>query len=351
MKVFIKRLYIFLFVFISVVTITLTSACAKTDIPVNNTEESQSTNDSNDSSSNNGNSDNNANKNPENNTENNIENNSQNNEGSDRSPDDINNPNDNNEEKPTENKEIFVTEINIGQDFYNFNIYVGDDVELSGFDATIYFSDNSTQVVKLSEIYDGKLDTSTSGTKDFTVSYMGETFVKHYVVKDIYIISAKVNKNDIVVYYGEDDCLDEVEFEVTYSNGNKETFGLKDANIEIEWSGEFDTQAKANVTFGGFEFSFDCTVTMRKIKENYVYALVDEDEIFTESDNVLITTEEDKTVAKILHESDGVPVVDLSVQVTLQSDGKYVSVKFSHGGKLIQVELYAYKDKVVVKKK
>ena len=234
----------------------------------------------------------------------------------------------------------------IEDEFYETDIFVGDEINLQNFDVTIVFEDKTTKTFKLGDVYRNKLDTSSVGKKTFTITYLDEDFVINYEVKEVYAVSGRVKQDNIVVYYGEDDCLDDVPFNILYSNGKEETLNLSVAEVEIKWSGEFGDESFATACYAGIEFSFSCRVVLREIKDNHVYELIDETGLFAEQRYIMIAGGS----ATIFHEDNEHFISDLNTDVTYVGSGKYQSTIIA-SEKIMTVEIYAYKDKVIMKEK
>ncbi|MBQ7467208.1 MAG: hypothetical protein IJS74_03995 [Clostridia bacterium] len=344
-----KRLYIFLLVIISAFAVMFSSACAKDDTSRENDTRQEQNIDNGSSNKDDedyeDNSDNSGDTGAEDETDDNI------NDNTDNSGNGQENNTDENDDNTSNNAAVEVTEIIIDQSFYNFQIYVGAEVDLSLFNATIYFIDNSFFVVYLGDIYTQNLDTSSAGTKDFTIVYDGEIFVKHYEVTSVYITSITAKQNNIVAYFNEANCLDNIEFEVTYNNGDKETFKLSDATGMVDVSEVTETPLTAKFVYKGFEFSFEYTVTIRQIEENEYYELVDQNNIFAGLDIQIITisyNNENELMAYFLRQEQGQPVY--SGGLTNIGNGRY-QMAYSTMGPPKLYEIFAYENKVIIREK
>ncbi len=242
-----------------------------------------------------------------------------------------------------------VQSIVIEDAFYTDEFFVGEAINLQLYDVTINFSDQSSQTFKLGDVYRNVLDTSSVGTKSFVISYLSQNFTFQYEVKAVYIKSATVKQTNIVVFDGENDCLDDVDFTVLYSNGEEKVVKLKDATVEIAWSGEYNTAAVATVTYNDFNFTFNCVVKLREIMQNEIYELDDKLGLFDCNVNVTIAQKSDEIIATFFHLDGDDFKKDLEAAVTLNSNGKYEAIIVYDGLKTIQI--YAYKDKVVLEEK
>lgn len=243
----------------------------------------------------------------------------------------------------------YVTSIVIENSFYTDEFFVDEDINLQLYDVTINFSDNTSLIFKLGDVYRDKLDTSSIGQKTFKISYLSQEFTFNYEVKNIYIKSATVKQDNIVVFDGEQDCLDDINFTILYSNGVEENHKLKDASVEVNWSGEYNTPAVAEVTYENFQFTFDCVVKIREIVLDEIYELEDKLGMFENNEYVLIAQKNAETVATFFHLSGENLVKDWEVSVILQSDGKYEAIVIFEG--LKTVKIYAYKDKVIIEER
>ena len=309
MRKFIKRLYIFLLVFVSAFALMFSSACAnREENGTGSIEEKQS-----------------------------IENNTGDNEDRDEENDEPESPNNNDEpENQSGSNETEQQNNDDKQESQNDNNNE-ENVDQEGGETESNSEESSDE---------NQEDENQNGQNSENNTDNPNENDEHQDV--VYVVSAQIKENNVIAYFGEDDCLDEILFEVTYSDGNKENHALKEADGDIDLRFVTDDPLEATFTYQDVEFSFNYFVKIREIEENHDYELIDEQQLFEDGVKIQIANNNGEMEAHFFKD-DGENFQNILDIAVFESDNeRYVSNLFVHNRKAMRFEIYAFKDKVVI---
>ena len=140
--------------------------------------------------------------------------------------------------------------------------YLGEKLNIEGLKLTVTFKDTSTTTVTLTNDMVKDFDTTTLGSKTFSVTYGGKTITHNYTVRDLRATSLELTAPFKTTYYtGSVLNVDGGQFVATFENGTSET-----VTVTSDMITGFDTETAGEKTM---------TITYRELTIDVDYTVVD----------------------------------------------------------------------------